>query len=77
MRQIADERDRLDREQDSLRGDAEKELRKIDPMIEELRKEISEKEGQIETLKAKQLAIEDFLQKLNTRSHPLRRSAVA
>lgn len=77
LRQIADERDRLDREQDGLREDAEKELRIIDPMIEEIRKEISEKERAIEALKAKQLTIEDFLQKLNTRSHPLRRSAVA
>ena len=77
LRQIADERDRLEREQDSLREDAERELRKIGPMIEEIRKEISEKECAIEALKGKQLTIEDFLQKLNTRSHPLRRSAVA
>ena len=77
LRQIAEERERLDHEQNGLREDAEKELRRIDPLIEEFRKEISEKERAIEALKAKQLTIEDFLQKLNTRSHPLRRSAVA
>ena len=77
LRQIADERERLDREQEGLREEAEKEIRKIDPMIEEIRKEISDKERAIEALKAKQLTIEDFLQKLSTRSHPLRRAAVA
>ena len=77
LRNIADERDRLDREQESLRGDAEEELRKIQQMVEEIRKSIDESERQIEALQKRQENIEDFLQKLNTRSHPLRRAAVA
>ena len=77
LRHIADERDRLDREQESLRGDAEEELRKIQQMVEEIRKSINESERQIEALQKRQENIEDFLQKLNTRSHPLRRAAVA
>ena len=77
LRRIAAERERLDREQDSLRGDAEEELRRIEPMIQEIRQEIEEKEREIEALRKKQATIEDFLQKLNTRSHPLRRAAVA
>ena len=77
LRRIADERERLDREQESLRGDAEEELRRVQPLIDEIQKEIEEKERQIEALKDRQANIEDFLQKLNTRSHPLRRAAVA
>ena len=77
LQQIAEERERLDQEQQNLRGDAEEELRRIEPLMHEIRDEISEKEKQIEALEQKKNAIEGFLQKLNTRSHPLRRSAVA
>ena len=70
LHRIAEERDRLEREQESLRGDAEAEMRRIDPMIAELR-------DKIEALENKRAEIEKFLQRLNTRSHPLRRAAVA
>ncbi len=77
LRKIAEERERLDREQESLRSDAETELRRIDPIIENIKNEISEKQREIATLKQNKDQIEEFLQKLNTRSHPLRRAAVA
>lgn len=77
LHRIAEERDRLEREQESLRGDAESEMRRIDPMIAELRDKIQETEREIEALESKRAEIETFLQRLNTRSHPLRRAAVA
>ena len=77
LHRIAEERDRLEREQESLRGDAEAEMRRIDPMIAELREKIEETEREIEALENKRAEIEKFLQRLNTRSHPLRRAAVA
>ncbi len=77
LHRIAEERDRLEREQESLRGDAESEMRRIDPMITQLRDKIEETEREIEALETKRAEIEKFLQRLNTRSHPLRRAAVA
>ena len=74
---IAEERERLDREQESLRSDAEAELRRIDPQIEKIKEEISEKQREVDALKQSKAQIEEFLQRLNTRSHPLRRAAVA
>ena len=77
LHRIAEERDRLEREQEGLRGDAEAEMRRIDPMIAELREKIEQTEREIEALESTRAEIEMFLQRLNTRSHPLRRAAVA
>ena len=77
LHRIAEERERLEREQEGLRGDAETELRRIEPMISQLHEKIKQTEQEIEAMEGKRAEIETFLQRLNTRSHPLRRAAVA
>jgi prefoldin subunit 5 len=46
-------------------------------MISQLHEQIKQTEQEIEALESKRAEIEKFLQRLNTRSHPLRRAAVA
>ena len=78
MRALADEQERLELEQNSLRGDAEEALKSIDPQVSEIKDKIRDFENEIKVLEGKRSEIENFIGKLNTKSgHPLRRVQAA
>jgi flagellar capping protein FliD len=68
LNSIIEERERIERDQEKLRGEAESELKRISPAIDSLQKEI-------EALRTKQQGIEGFLQRMAPKSAPLRRAS--
>ena len=68
LNSIIEERERIERDQEKLRGEAESELKRISPEIDSLQKEI-------EALRTKQQGIEGFLQRMAPKSAPLRRAS--
>jgi predicted nucleic acid-binding Zn-ribbon protein len=68
LNSIIEERERIERDQEKLRGEAETELKRISPEIDSLQKEI-------EALRTKQQGIEGFLQRMAPKSAPLRRAS--